>query len=209
MIARASPAAKARLLRLVLGAFLVGLILAALTVAGVFDREDDPTIRLAEVGLETPGSATLEVGLREGELAPDFIASDFAGERRRLSDLRGQPVLLNFWATWCIPCKAELPDLQAMNERYAGQGLVVIGLNHGESLSRARSYLSDLEITLTYLLLDPGLDVVGRYDLQGMPTSYFIDADGVIRRVIYGRASAAQLESGIAAAIAGADVRAP
>jgi thiol-disulfide isomerase/thioredoxin len=196
--------------RLVAGGLLVAAIFGALFVAGLLGGSGgagDIVVRPANTEIETPGSDVREVGLREGQLAPDFEATDFDGNRVRLSDFRGRAVLLNFWATWCAPCRAELPEIQNVLMASDAGELAVVEVNYGESLEDARDYIEELEIVLTRFVLDPELDVVGRYDLQGMPMTYFIDAEGVITRVYVGRASQAQLEAGASEAIAGAAAR--
>jgi peroxiredoxin len=109
--------------------------------------------------------------------APDFTLQTLDGETVSLSDLRGQMVLINFWATWCGPCKLEMPIIQA---RYNDRELVVLAINFNENAERVQMFVDDLELTFP-ILLDPGGSIQELYRVRGYPTSYFVDADGVIR----------------------------
>jgi thiol-disulfide isomerase/thioredoxin len=189
--------------RLVGATAVVALGLLALWQAGVLFQEEgaaeiiDGAVSLAPVDMpaEAPNPAGLRVGLNQGDLAPDFVFSAFDGRRLRLSDFRGGPVLLNFWATWCVPCKQELPDMETLLRLHQAEGLAVIAVNAGEAYGPASRFLQRLEVELTAFGYDPKGDVVRRYAVEGMPTSYFIDADGVIRRVIPGQMSLKLMES--------------
>ena len=178
-----------------LGGALValGLGLAVLWQAGVFDKAGEVqtvgstgqqiAVEPADTSVDTVAADGLEVGLREGDVAPDFAFSTFDGARMRLSDYRGHPVFLNFWASWCGPCRAELPEMEVMLRDHAADGLIILGMNNGERLETAQRFLTKLDVKLTAYGYDPGGDVARRYSIIGMPTSYFIDADGVITGV--------------------------
>src|SRR5262245_46707088 len=114
------PRLTSALLRPIAVLILIGGSLMALWLAGVFDKgaagtpdQPAPALQNASTSLDTPGSSDRAAGLKEGQLAPDFAFSAFDGSRQRLSDYRGKAVLLNFWASWCIPCRLEMPDIQA------------------------------------------------------------------------------------------------
>ncbi|HEY4685757.1 MAG TPA: redoxin domain-containing protein, partial [Dehalococcoidia bacterium] len=131
----APPLSRGSLARLAAAGLVVGLGLAGLWQAGVLFQSDEATttgargeivsLEEADASIETPNALGLSVGLRQGDLAPDFEFSAFDGRRLRLSDFRGRPVLLNFWATWCIPCKRELPAMEALLRRHEADGLAV------------------------------------------------------------------------------------
>lgn len=125
-------------------------------------------------------SNDLDIAAEEGSLAPDFLLEQVEGGETRLSDYRGRPVVLNFWASWCRPCRQEMPLLVEASERYAGDGLVVIGLNLQEGRSLIEPFADDYGIDFP-LLIDRDGEVGDRYRLLGLPTTYFIDAEGVIR----------------------------
>ncbi|HXH20562.1 MAG TPA: TlpA disulfide reductase family protein [Dehalococcoidia bacterium] len=206
---RGVPGTRATLLRLGAGAAIVGLALLALWQAGLlFDTSDggdaaDAALEPADASVRTPAVSGYEVGLRPGNLAPDFEFSDFEGRRQRLSDYRGRPVALNFWASWCGPCKAEMPALEAAVRRYEARGLAVIGMNNGESLKTAQRFLNEVKVELSAFGYDPQQAVVRRYAIDGMPTTYFIDANGVITRVVTGTLNERILQSAIEEAIIG------
>lgn len=206
------PASNAAL-RLAAGTATVGLALVALWLGGVLfpstggetllDREAPATLRPADASTDTPNPLGLQVGLRPGNVAPDFEFSDFDGRRSRLSEFRGGPLALNFWASWCIPCRAEMPDLEAALDRYEPRGLAIIGVNYGESYKTARRFLDEVGVALTAFAFDPDQDVVRRYAIEGMPTTYFLDRDGVITRVVTGVLTPKVLDSSIEEAIIG------
>jgi cytochrome c biogenesis protein CcmG/thiol:disulfide interchange protein DsbE len=197
-------------LRLTLAAAIVGLSLVILWQAGLLsgggsgaaDVKAPPGLRPADTSLETPSQLNFKVGLAPGNLAPDFEFSDYRGGRARLSDFRGQPVVLNFWASWCGPCKAELPAMSAMLRAYEGR-LAMIGVNNGESFATGKRFLDSVHADLTAFAFDPDQAVARRYGLQGLPTSFFIDAQGVITRVVPGALTPGILQSGIEEALIG------
>jgi len=127
---------------------------------------------------------TLDLGAPEiGTLAPDFVLNDLAGKPVRLSDLRGSVVVINFWASWCNPCREEMPVLQAFYDQYANQGLVVLGVNatYTDSKTDAISFVEELGLTFPMLFDETGEVGDQLYKVVGLPTSYWIDQDGIIR----------------------------
>lgn len=120
-----------------------------------------------------------EPGPRVGSAAPDFELVDLKGDRIRLSELRGKPVLVNFWATWCAPCKLEMPDIQKIYESYPGE-FVVLAVNAGENAAQVEKFSNDIGVSFD-VLLDPKSEVQDLYQLRGYPTSYLVDGEGVIR----------------------------
>ncbi len=126
-----------------------------------------------------------------GHPAPDFTVKDTTGKTFKLSALRGQPVVLNFWATWCPPCKAELPELQAGSERLAGQ-VAVVGLNQGETRDEVSAFAQQMGLTFP-IPLDERMDVSRTYGVRSLPTTFFIDRTGVIRAMQIGALTEATL----------------
>jgi len=125
-------------------------------------------------------------GARVGEPAPDFKLQNLDGQYISLSDLRGKPVLLNFWATWCKFCRYEMPYLQQVYEEWSDKGLVVLAINIGESHSKAKRFLQTHNLSLP-VLLDTKANVAQRYNIRGLlPTTFFIDKDGTIQVKIIG-----------------------
>lgn len=120
-----------------------------------------------------------------GSSAPDFTAQTADGETIVLSDLRGRPVALNFWATWCAPCRVEMPELQSASERYAEDGLVILAVNAGESAETVRGFMDELGLTFP-AVLDPDGEIVSLYGVRVFPTTIWIDVEGVIRGQHFG-----------------------
>ena len=117
---------------------------------------------------------------RVGEPAPAFSLVAIDGSTTSLADLRGRPVLVNFWASWCPPCRGEMPDLDRVAAEYRDQGLVVVGVDLEEDREPVVRYAQTLGLQLT-LLLDQAGAVATRYNVTGLPTSYFVDRDGLVR----------------------------
>jgi tetratricopeptide (TPR) repeat protein len=115
---------------------------------------------------------------RIGKNALDFTLQDLSGRNVRLSDFRGKTVLLDFWATWCGPCVAEIPSLEALHRKYKGNGLVVIGMNTENDHAMVRDYTKG---KISYLVLLDAGEKSKEYGVQGIPTKIYIDAEGKIR----------------------------
>jgi thiol-disulfide isomerase/thioredoxin len=126
-----------------------------------------------------------------GHPAPEVSLTTVAGETFTLSALRGKPVVLNFWATWCPPCRAELPELQAAHERYAGQ-VIIAGVNQAEPPASVAAFAGQVGLSFP-LPLDVRGDVSRRYAVRSLPTTFFIDRTGVIRRIQSGPVTEATL----------------
>lgn len=124
---------------------------------------------------------------REGFLAPDFSLEDAQGNIVRLSDLRGQPVLVNWWASWCAPCEAEMPAMQEVYEDYSPEGFTILAVNTTFQDSRENALVFVENRNLTFPVLFD-LDGAGarQYLVRLMPTSFFIDREGIIQRVVLG-----------------------
>jgi peroxiredoxin len=122
---------------------------------------------------------TGQAGIPEvGTPAPDFEYTFADGTTRKLSDLRGKKVLINFWATWCAPCRLEMPDLQkALAE--VGDSAVVLGVNKAEQAEVIGPFADELGVSFP-LIANPNGDIASRYAAQLLPTSYFINSDGTI-----------------------------
>ncbi|MEX0801574.1 MAG: TlpA disulfide reductase family protein [Dehalococcoidia bacterium] len=198
---------------------IVGGAALVLWVAGVLGGQGGGTtesgVKIEDVELvQAPpveGEDDLAVEPKEGSIAPDFIVSDFDGERQRLSDFRGTPVYVNFWATWCIPCQIELPDVQELQDRHEGE-LVVIAVNRKEPLDLALEYYRAIPkldgepgLDLAVEGLDPDDTLYDEYRALGMPVSVFIDANGKIARLYNGIIDLATMEESYAAAVESAD----
>lgn len=110
--------------------------------------------------------------------APHFTLRDLKGNQVSLSDFRGQPVVLNFWATWCSPCRVEIPHLEALYTKYKNQGLVVIGVNIETDYMKVKNFA---ESQISYTVLLDGHTQSQGYDVRGIPCTYYIDREGIIR----------------------------
>lgn len=127
-----------------------------------------------------------------GSPAPDFELNDLEGETWRLSDLRGKVTLINFWATWCAPCRLEMPTIQERADQDPTQ-LAVLAVNFDESPEQVQSFVDELGLRFA-VLLDPGAKVQDLYQVRGYPTSFIVDKAGVVRFQHIGILSKEQLD---------------
>ena len=174
----------------------IALATVVLTALGVglwyFQNQGDES----EVGptqtVFGPDGEPIEVGVAEGQSralvgapAPDFTLLDLAGQPVTLSTFRGQVVILNFWASWCPPCRSEFPLLQSAYEDRADDGLIVIAVNQEESSAEATRFADEFGLTMPVVLDSTG-EVGEQYRLLGLPQSVFIDKSGIVRAVQIG-----------------------
>jgi len=128
-----------------------------------------------------------------GKPAPDFEITFPDGTKLRLSDLKGKPVLVNFWATWCKFCEREMPAIQAAYDKYKAEGFVVIAIDSKESKGTVAEFISDRNLTFT-VAIDPTDAVFRKYRGGGWPHTVFVDKQGIVSDMYTGQLSAAQLE---------------
>ncbi len=136
----------------------------------------------------TEEKAAEEVGIEVGDTAPNFTLETLEGEEVKLSDYRGQKVLLNFWATWCPPCRAEMPDMQKYHEEDAGDEVVILGVNltsQENSMTGIEDFLDEYDISFI-ILSDKTETTAHIYDAFSLPTSYLINKDGSIHDIAVG-----------------------
>jgi thiol-disulfide isomerase/thioredoxin len=186
------------------------LVAVALALYAFVPRTDTSTTPRAVLA-ETPPGADPEVraGVQKGRLARDFVALSPDGDEVRLSDLRGTPVVVNFWATWCASCLAEMPDIHDVQREVGTENLHVVVVNVGESSDTAREFLDWLDAPAFRPGMDPTLVVADSYGVFGLPLTVFIDADGVIRATYAGHMSKDLIREFVAAAIGGSDADDP
>ena len=122
-----------------------------------------------------------------GFSAPDFTLQTPEGEIYTLSELKGSAVLINLWATWCPPCRAEMPAIEKMYQEYKDQGLVVLAVNmtYQDDPANVAPFIQEYNLTFPVLLEETG-KVGAAYQLRSLPSSYFIDRTGVIQEVVIG-----------------------
>jgi len=158
----------------------IAVMMAIIAIAGAW-------IMFSRVGDAASQSPSGHPSPRTGFSAPDFTLDTLDGSRLTLSDLRGQPVVLNLWASWCGPCRVEMPVIEKVYQHYRDQGLVVVGLNATlqDSETAAAAFAEEFELTFP-IALDRDGAASTRYELRGLPSTYFIDRGGIIRAVIIG-----------------------
>jgi peroxiredoxin len=124
---------------------------------------------------------------QEGFLAPDFTLKTLAGESITLSDLQGQAVLVNVWASWCMPCRAEMPAMERIYQEYQDDGFVILAVNatDQDSVGNARAFVEEYGLTFP-ILLDHDGAVGAQYQVTALPSSFFILPDGTIEEVVFG-----------------------
>ncbi len=142
--------------------------------------------------VDTPAPAPVT-----GAPAPDFKLNDLAGRPVQLSALKGQVVLINFWATWCGPCQLEMPAIQHAYDARKGAGLTVLAVNLNEPAKTVQDYVDNLKLSFP-VLLDPRDDVTNLYRVRGYPTTFFIDRNGTVAVEQVGMMTDAQLADNLA-----------
>jgi len=132
-----------------------------------------------------------------GKPAPQFQLANPDGQLVSLSDLRGKLVLINFWASWCGPCRQEMPYIQQIYNEWQAKGMVLLAINIGESPSQVEEFMQSQGLSFP-VLLDTEGKVAGQYGIRAIPTSFFIDRDGIIQDMKVGAfQSTAEIESSL------------
>lgn len=167
----------------------------------VGSSDDNTAVEETDDGDEAEGTITNEpaeendeeveesddVGIDKGEMAPNFKLETLDGEKTSLEDHQGTPVIVNFWATWCPPCRAEIPDLQDI---YEDKDVEILAVNLTETESGEgdiEPFMDDLDSDMDFpVLLDKDSDVAETYNVMAYPTSYLIDSDGHIQFIAMG-----------------------
>lgn len=178
----------------------IGLLIVVLLVVamiGTYVRQQINEDRAIEKSALGKNIEEREIGLGNGDTPPDFTLTSLDGEDITLSDLRGKKVVLNFWATWCPPCKAEMPHMQNFYDEYGKEKnveIIAVNLTTAErdvtadaKVDTVMTFRDSFELTFPILLdSDPDNSVGADYQIITIPTTYFIDSNGYIQRAIKG-----------------------
>ncbi|WP_257352169.1 peroxiredoxin family protein [Pseudalkalibacillus decolorationis] len=173
--------------------FLVGLV-----IWGVYDYTQDnhtepengEKIEQNSVASneQKPATKNRETGIEQGNIAPDFTLQTLEGKKVKLSDYRGKNVIINFWATWCPPCRVEMPHMEDYYQANQENDFTILAVNMTESeksKSDVKSFVNDFGLSFP-VVLDVESKVTNTYEVVAYPTSYFVDKQGVIRHKVMG-----------------------
>ncbi|WP_050179651.1 thiol-disulfide oxidoreductase ResA [Domibacillus robiginosus] len=122
--------------------------------------------------------------LQAGDKAPDFVLTDLSGKQHQLSDYKGKGVFLNFWGTWCEPCKKEMPHMEKLSKEYKGQ-VEILAVNVGESEFQVKTFAEQYELTFP-IPIDKGKEVQKAYNVNPLPVTFMISPEGEIVDIITG-----------------------
>jgi len=174
--------------------FLVGLVIYG--GYDYFNKSAKPLTKQGENNLgdieqskeSKAGEATLSLGVEKGMLAPDFELLDMAGNPVQLSDFRGKTVFVNFWATWCPPCRVEMPHMQQLYENYSDKDVVILGVNvtaTEKTFEGVQTFIEKEQLTFPIVLDEEG-DITYQYQIMAFPTTYVLDGSGIIKEKFRG-----------------------
>lgn len=144
---------------------------------------------------EVPSAVTVPGRATTGSRAPDFELTTFDGKTFRMSQQRGRPVLVNFWASWCRPCRKEFPLFGEVYERYRARGLVIAGVAYRDITADARRFARAENATWTLMSDSSDLGVARAYGVRAIPQTFFVDRDGRIVERVFGIPSAARFDA--------------
>ena len=204
------PSASARLRRLA----ALALACAALVAGACGDGGAEPAATETAPATATPASTAVTIGLLDDQPlevdqpAPDFFLRTLNGRSVRLSDYRGKTVVLNFWASWCPPCRREMPDFQTLWEERGPSGpddLVILAVNllPEDTIAAAEGFVEEFGLTFPILLDTSRGEVARRYGVRALPATFFIDRAGIVRTTALGSVFGHLLEVGVADADTG------
>jgi len=193
---------KKYLLFIIFGSLIILLLIGCGSLSRLVSNVD--TDDAEEISEETSESGESESNETNQERSiynsPDFTLESLTKESVTLSSLTGQIVVLNFWATWCPPCREELPDFQAAWEKYKDEGVVFLGISIDQNRSEVESFIKDSGITYT-ILLDLSSQVASQYGITAIPTTFILDVDGTVLFSQVGGMTEDQLSSQIEGAL--------
>ena len=167
---------------------VIGLVVLLITNIVIEKIEENKAINSNLIGYEVDLSKE-KIGINKGDIAPDITMTNLAGEEVKLSDYRGKKVVLNFWATWCPPCRDEMPHMQTYyDEHKEKQNVEIIGINmtfSGDSIEKVEQFVESYKLTFPiYTTYDE--NIIDQYGVLTMPSTYFIDEEGRIHSKVIG-----------------------
>ena len=170
---------------------------ATATPTAVATATPTPTPRRATIGLLDDASVDVD------QPAPDFLLNVLGGGAVRLSDYRGKTVVLNFWASWCAPCRFEMPDFQELWEERGPDGpddlvILAVNLTPTDTIAAATAFVEEFALTFPILFDTTRGEVARHYGVQALPATFFIDRDGIVRTTALGTVFGHLLEVGVA-----------
>jgi len=168
---------------------VIGLLAAGLILGGILLLTQDRTTAAPA------GPARVGAALR------NFTLTDLSGKQVQLSDYAGRPVLINAWATWCPPCRAEMPDLHDFYLAHQAEGFTLLAVNAGESRPQVQSFIQQMGFTFP-VLLDPNITLLTDLGIRSFPTSILVGRDGKVKTIHVGMLTADQLQTEIAPLLA-------
>jgi len=167
--------------------WIIILVLVGMLGWAVYDFVIDDNSKDTAQGFSADENTESEktFGLEKGDMAPDFELQTLDGETVKLSDFRGEKVLLNFWATWCPPCRSEMPDMQKFHEEYDATILAVNLTETEASKENVQAFLDEYGVTFT-VLTDEDSEIATLYNASALPTSYLINSKGEVHNIAIG-----------------------
>jgi thiol-disulfide isomerase/thioredoxin len=161
-----------------MGAFLCLLVFFIVGCQALEQAQLRRQERLKQQSMQRASTDRASEDALVGQPAPDFTGQDLMGNSVTLSELKGKVVLVNFWATWCGPCRNEIPHLDALYRQYKEQGLVVIGMNAETDHAQVRQFAGQ---QISYVVLLDRQSQFQEYGVNGIPCTYYVDREGVVR----------------------------
>lgn len=180
------------------GGFLVGLIMMFLILGG--NRQPN---RQGAVAINLNDAVSVKL-VQVGKPAPPISAQTPSGDTLDLGDLRGKVVAINFWATWCPPCRAEMPAFQAAYTDQPGDDFVVLAVNVGEPAEKVQGFVNEFGLTFP-VVLDPSEEIANVYGVEGLPVTFWVDSEGIIQNQHIGLLTADLIDRYLDDLMAGSD----
>ena len=178
------------------------ILVAVLAIAAILYNNQDFSSQMGIMGNNSQSDTTAPEGSQPEKTdppAPDFYFTDYDGNRLQLSQFEGKPVILNFWASWCGPCKSEMPDLEEAFKTYGGDiHFIILNMTDGsrETVQSARNYIDSQGYTFP-VYYDTNQNGAVSYGVSGIPVTFFIDAEGYVVGMYSGAMTANILQQGI------------